>query len=126
MMGRAGKSFAPEDEQFMRRALDLAAKGYGSTSPNPMVGAVLVQHGEIIGEGWHKRAGEPHAEINAFTSAEKKGFDPRGATLYVTLEPCSTSGRTPPCTEAIIGARIRRVVVSATDPNPAHSGRGLR
>lgn len=107
---------------FMRQALRLARKGYGHTSPNPMVGAVLVKRGKIIGQGWHHRAGEPHAEIEALRSA---GENPRGATLYVTLEPCCTHGRTPPCTDAIIVAGLKRVVVASVDPNPMHCGRGL-
>lgn len=90
-----------------------------------MVGAVLVQHGRIIGRGWHRRAGLPHAEIEALQDAERHGHSPRGATLYVTLEPCCTHGRTPPCTDAIQAAGIRRVVVGATDPNPKHAGKGL-
>jgi diaminohydroxyphosphoribosylaminopyrimidine deaminase/5-amino-6-(5-phosphoribosylamino)uracil reductase len=90
-----------------------------------MVGAVLVKRGQIIGQGWHRRAGEPHAEIEALRDAEKRGHRVKGATLYVTLEPCSTHGRTPPCTEAILSAGIRRVVVGATDPNPRHAGRGF-
>jgi len=110
----------------MRLALDLARRGYGRTSPNPMVGAVLVKGGQIIGRGWHRRAGEPHAEIEALHDAERRGFSSRGATLYVTLEPCCTQGRTPPCTPAIVAAGIRRVVVAAIDPNPQHAGRGLR
>lgn len=110
----------------MRRALRLAARGYGLTSPNPMVGAVLVNRGEIIGQGFHQRAGLPHAEIEAMRDAERHGRKTRGATLYVTLEPCSTHGRTPPCTAAIIAAQIKRVVVAATDPNPKHAGRGLK
>lgn len=114
------------DAEIMRRALRLAGRGFGKASPNPMVGAVLVKRGKIIGQGWHKRAGEAHAEIEALHDAQKRGKDPRGATLYVTLEPCSTQGRTPPCTEAIIEAGIRKVVVAATDPNPAHSGRAFR
>lgn len=109
----------------MRRALALARRGLGTTSPNPMVGAVLVRGGRIIGEGFHKRAGEPHAEINALRDAERRGHSPRGATLYVTLEPCCTHGRTPPCTDAIIAAGIRRVVPGAIDPNPKHAGRGV-
>lgn len=113
------------DAAFMRLALRLARRGYGATSPNPMVGAVLVRGGRIIGRGWHHRAGLPHAEIEALRDAQKHGQSPRGATLYVTLEPCSTQGRTPPCTDAIIAARIRRVVVGATDPNPQHAGRGF-
>lgn len=106
----------------MRLALRLARRGYGATSPNPMVGAVLVKGGKIIGRGWHRRAGLPHAEIEALHDAQKRGHNPKGATLYVTLEPCSTHGRTPPCTDAIIAAGIKRVVVGTTDPNPKHSG----
>lgn len=109
----------------MRRAFQLAKRGYGMTSPNPMVGAVLVRDGEIIGEGWHHAAGQPHAEIEAIRDARLKGHNPRGATLYVTLEPCSTHGRTPPCTDAIRTEGIRRLVVAASDPNPRHSGRGF-
>jgi diaminohydroxyphosphoribosylaminopyrimidine deaminase/5-amino-6-(5-phosphoribosylamino)uracil reductase len=111
---------------FMREALRLAQKGFGATSPNPMVGAVLVKGGKIIGRGWHRRAGLPHAEIEALRDAQKRGHNPHGATLYVTLEPCCTHGRTPPCTDAIIAAGIKRVVVGATDPNPKHSGRAFR
>jgi diaminohydroxyphosphoribosylaminopyrimidine deaminase / 5-amino-6-(5-phosphoribosylamino)uracil reductase len=109
----------------MRLALRLARKGYGATSPNPMVGAVLVKRGEIIGRGWHRRAGQPHAEIEALRDARRRGVNPRGAILYVTLEPCSTYGRTPPCTEAILAAGIKQVVVGATDPNPRHTGRAF-
>src|SRR5258707_732824 len=105
---------------FMRQALALARRGYGTTSPNPMVGAVLVKRGKVIGRGWHQRAGGPHAEIEALCDAAAKGNDPAGATLHVTLEPCSTHGRTPPCTDTIIAAGIKQVVVGATDPNPAH------
>ena len=110
----------------MRLALRLARRGYGLTSPNPMVGAVLVKGGKIIGRGWHRRAGLPHAEIEALQDAQKRGYNPKGTTLYVTLEPCSTHGRTPPCTDAIIAAGIKRVVVGTTDPNPKHSGRAFR
>ena len=117
---------AMSDAQFMRLALRLARRGYGVTSPNPMVGAVLVKGGKIIGRGWHRRAGLPHAEIEALHDAQKRGHNPKGATLYVTLEPCSTHGRTPPCTDAIIAAGIKRVVVGATDPNPKHSGRAFK
>lgn len=112
--------------RFMRVALRLARRGYGLTSPNPMVGAVLVRDERIIGRGWHTRAGGPHAEIAALQDAQARGSDPKGAVLYVTLEPCCTQGRTPPCTDALIAADIRRVVAAATDPNPAHSGRGFR
>jgi len=104
----------------MQHALRLARRGLGRTSPNPVVGAVLVRGGKIIGQGWHKQAGGPHAEIFALTNTPA-----RGATLYVTLEPCCTHGRTPPCTAAIIAAGVRRVVVAARDPNPRHNGRGL-
>ncbi len=110
----------------MRLALRLAERGLGATSPNPMVGAVLVKGGQVIGRGWHRRAGEAHAEIEALRDATRRGHRPRGATLYVTLEPCCTHGRTPPCTEAILAAGLRRVVVAATDPNPAHAGRGFQ
>jgi len=109
----------------MRVALRLARRGYGLSSPNPMVGAVLVKSGKIIGRGWHRRAGLPHAEIEAIRDALKRNHHPKGATLYVTLEPCCTHGRTPPCTDAIIAAGIRRVVAGTRDPNPKHSGRGF-
>ena len=113
------------DAVHMRRALALARTALGLTAPNPMVGAVLVRDGAVIGEGCHHRAGEPHAEIEALRDAARRGFDPAGATLYVTLEPCSTSGRTPPCTDALIRAGLARVVIGAADPNPRHAGRGL-
>ncbi len=109
----------------MGLALRLARRGQGTTSPNPMVGAVLVKQGQIIGRGWHRRAGGPHAEIAALRDAQKRGRPPRGATLYITLEPCCTQGRTPPCTDAIIAAGIRRVIIGTTDPNPKHAGRGF-
>jgi diaminohydroxyphosphoribosylaminopyrimidine deaminase/5-amino-6-(5-phosphoribosylamino)uracil reductase len=113
------------DQAMMRRALGLARRGIETASPNPMVGAILVKNGRIIGQGWHHRAGEPHAEIEAFRDAERRGNKVSGATLYVTLEPCSTFGRTPPCTEAILKAGVKKVVVAATDPNPNHAGRGF-
>lgn len=100
----------------MARALELARLGWGQTTPNPMVGAVVVHNEEIVGEGYHVRAGEPHAEVIALQAA---GARARGATLYVTLEPCNHQGRTPPCTNAITAAEIRRVVAAAGDPNPA-------
>ena len=118
------KEFA--DIAALREALRLAKRGYGTTSPNPMVGAVLVKGGKIIGRGWHRRAGLPHAEIEAIRDSQKRGHNPRGATLYVTLEPCCTHGRTPPCTDAIIAAGIKRVVVGARDPNPKHAGKGFK
>ncbi|MEO6035668.1 MAG: bifunctional diaminohydroxyphosphoribosylaminopyrimidine deaminase/5-amino-6-(5-phosphoribosylamino)uracil reductase RibD [Verrucomicrobiota bacterium] len=112
------------DLSHMRNALRLARRGYGETSPNPMVGSVLVKGGKVIGQGWHRRAGLPHAEIEAMRDAQSKTDNLKGATLYVTLEPCSTQGRTPPCTETIIAAGIKRVVIAATDPNPNHAGYG--
>jgi diaminohydroxyphosphoribosylaminopyrimidine deaminase / 5-amino-6-(5-phosphoribosylamino)uracil reductase len=126
MEARLDPSQAPDslDERYMRLALRLASKGLGRTSPNPAVGAVLVLDGTILATGWHKRAGDPHAEIEAL-SALPDIESAAGATLYVTLEPCSTQGRTPPCTDAIIRAKIRRVVVGAIDANPAHEGRGI-
>jgi len=110
----------------MRLALRLARRGCDMTSPNPMVGAVLVKGGKIIGRGWHRRAGLPHAEIEALRDAQKHGYSAKGATLYVTLEPCSTHGRTPPCTDAIIATGIKRAVVGAIDPNPKHKGKGFK
>ncbi len=114
------------DPSFMRLALRLARRGEGLTSPNPMVGAVLVKDGRVMGRGWHHAAGRPHAEIEALRDAEARGNRATGTTLYVTLEPCSSHGRTPPCTEALQAAGIKRVIAAATDPNPAHSGRGFQ
>jgi diaminohydroxyphosphoribosylaminopyrimidine deaminase / 5-amino-6-(5-phosphoribosylamino)uracil reductase len=112
------------DERYMRLALRLAAKGLGKTSPNPVVGSVLVRDGKILATGWHKRAGHPHAEIEALSALSNPELA-AGATLYVTLEPCSTHGRTPPCTDAIVAAKIGRVVVGSIDVNPKHQGRGI-
>src|SRR5574341_511331 len=109
------------DEPLMRRALDLAQKGLGRTSPNPIVGAVVARDGRILGEGYHARAGGPHAEVVALEAAAGATV---GADLYVTLEPCCHQGRTPPCVDRIIGAGIRRVVAAALDPNPLVSGKG--
>ncbi|HVR38106.1 MAG TPA: bifunctional diaminohydroxyphosphoribosylaminopyrimidine deaminase/5-amino-6-(5-phosphoribosylamino)uracil reductase RibD, partial [Thermoanaerobaculia bacterium] len=108
-------------EHFMRRALALAENGRYSTSPNPMVGCVIVRGDEIIAEGWHRRAGEPHAEIEALRNCT----DPRGATMYVTLEPCSHHGRTGPCADAVINAGIARIVIAMTDPHDVVDGRGI-
>ncbi len=113
------------DQKFMREALALARMGWGMTSPNPMVGAVAVQNNVIIGRGFHYRAGEPHAEINAIADVRRHGFATEGATLYVTLEPCCTTGRTPPCTEAILEGKFKKVVIGSLDPNPHHAGRGV-
>ncbi len=113
-----------EDLNFMRAALREAEHGVGHTSPNPAVGAVIVRGGKIVARGFHRKAGQPHAEIEALRALKKPEFA-RGATLYVTLEPCSTHGRTPPCGEAILAAGFARVVIGAIDPNPAHAGRGV-
>jgi diaminohydroxyphosphoribosylaminopyrimidine deaminase / 5-amino-6-(5-phosphoribosylamino)uracil reductase len=110
------------DEQWMRRVLRLAEKGRGRTSPNPMVGAVLVKRGEVVGEGYHVRAGADHAEVIALRQAREKA---RGATLYLNLEPCTHYGKTPPCAPAVIGAKVKRVVIGMEDPNPLVRGRGL-
>ncbi|OHV09732.1 bifunctional diaminohydroxyphosphoribosylaminopyrimidine deaminase/5-amino-6-(5-phosphoribosylamino)uracil reductase RibD [Kushneria phosphatilytica] len=111
------------DARWMARALELARRGLYTTHPNPRVGCVLVHDGRMVGEGWHERAGEPHAEVNALRAA---GEQARGATAYVTLEPCSHQGRTGPCARALVEAGVARVVVAMRDPNPAVSGRGLR
>ena len=113
------------DRLFMQEALGLARMGWGLTSPNPMVGAVVVRDGVIIGRGYHFKAGEAHAEVNAFADVARHGFDAKGATLYVTLEPCCTTGRTPPCTDAILASGVKRVVIGSSDPNPHHAGRGI-
>jgi diaminohydroxyphosphoribosylaminopyrimidine deaminase/5-amino-6-(5-phosphoribosylamino)uracil reductase len=113
-----------EDERYMRLALCQARKGLGKTSPNPAVGAVIVRDGTILSKGWHKKAGGPHAEIEALAALTANGCS-KGATLYVTLEPCSTHGRTPPCTEAIIASNLARVVIGSIDVNPKHQGRGI-
>ena len=111
-----------EDIEYMRRAMELAERGVGFTNPNPMVGAVIVKGGKVIGEGWHERCGEWHAERNAFKNCKVSA---EGATMYVTLEPCCHYGKTPPCTEAIIEHGIARVVVGMEDPNPLVAGKGI-
>ncbi len=110
------------DHEFMARALQLAARGLNTTTPNPRVGCVLVRNGAVVGEGWHERAGEAHAEVHALRIA---GDAARGATAYVTLEPCSHHGRTPPCADALIDAGVGRVVAALRDPNPLVAGEGL-
>src|ERR1700674_1902315 len=110
------------DEIQMARALELAARGLYTTDPNPRVGCVLVRDGRVIGEGWHVRAGEPHAEVLALRAA---GPEARGACVYVTLEPCSHTGRTPPCADALIAAGVARVVCCSVDPNPRVAGGGI-
>src|SRR5437879_10874953 len=109
------------DWQWMRRALDLAERGRGYVKPNPLVGAVVVRDQQVVGEGWHQRYGEAHAEVHALAAA---GPLAQGATLYVTLEPCCHHGKTPPCTEAILRAGIGRVVAAMADPFPQVAGRG--
>ncbi len=109
------------DKVWMGRALELAERGRGWVEPNPLVGAVVVREGQLVGEGWHQRYGEAHAEVHALTAA---GEAARGATLYVTLEPCCHRGKTPPCTEAVLRSGIRRVVAAMSDPFPAVAGRG--
>lgn len=110
------------DDKWMREALGEALRGWGMASPNPMVGAVVVRNGVEVGRGYHHRAGTAHAEVHALAAA---GDCAKGADIHVTLEPCSTHGRTPPCTEAIIHAGIKRVFIGSVDPNPAHAGRGV-
>ena len=110
------------DRGYMAHALELAARGLYTTTPNPRVGCVIVRDGEIVGEGWHEHAGEPHAEVHALRAA---GARAQGASVYVTLEPCAHHGRTPPCTDALIGARVARVVAAMRDPNPLVGGKGL-
>ncbi len=112
---------SPLDQLFFDRAFELAARGIGSTSPNPAVGSIVVRDGRVIGEGYHHRAGDPHAEANALTQAG----DARGATVYVTLEPCNHIGRTPACSRALIEAGVARVVIGTRDPNPKTSGGGI-
>ncbi len=111
------------DESYMRMALRLAERGRGWTSPNPMVGAVIVKHQRIIGEGWHEQYGAPHAERNALAACQES---PQGSTMYVTLEPCCHYGKQPPCVEAILAAGVQRVVVGCLDPNPLVSGKGVQ
>lgn len=111
------------DIKYMKRALELAEKGAGHTNPNPLVGAVIVKDGKVIGEGYHQVYGSYHAEINAFKNASE---DVKGATMYVTLEPCSHYGKTPPCANAIVEKGIKKVVVALEDPNPEVSGRGIK
>jgi diaminohydroxyphosphoribosylaminopyrimidine deaminase/5-amino-6-(5-phosphoribosylamino)uracil reductase len=113
----------PADEAFMARALELAARGLGKTNPNPLVGSVVVKSGRIVGEGFHSRAGDAHAEVEALGRAGKAAM---GATLYVNLEPCSHVGRTPPCVPLVVSSGIKRVVAALEDPNPRVSGRGFK
>jgi diaminohydroxyphosphoribosylaminopyrimidine deaminase/5-amino-6-(5-phosphoribosylamino)uracil reductase len=119
--------FGDDDRRHMARALGLAARGLYTTTPNPRVGCVIVRDGRVVGEGFHERAGGPHAEAAALADARARGEDIRGAAMYVTLEPCGHTGRTPPCVDAIAAGGIARVVVAMNDPNPlaAHGARKL-
>lgn len=119
-MSRA--AYTDDDRRHMARALALAERGLYTTTPNPRVGCVIVKDGEVVGEGWHMHAGEAHAEVAALADACARGRDTRGATLYVTLEPCAREGRTPACVDALLAAKIARVVAAVRDPNPAQSG----
>lgn len=118
-------TFSFEDHQFMARAIALAKQGHYTTSPNPRVGCVLVKNSKIIGEGYHQKAGEGHAEVNALANARKAGQNTAGATAYVTLEPCAHFGKTPPCSQALIDARVGKVIAAMVDPNPQVAGKGL-
>jgi len=115
--------FSADDHRHMARALQLAARGLDTTTPNPRVGCVIVREGVVIAEGWHRKAGEPHAEALALQAA---GPNARGSTVYASLEPCSHHGRTPPCADALIAAGVARVVAAMEDPNPLVAGEGLR
>lgn len=115
--------FSADDHRFMAQALRLAERGLWTTTPNPRVGCVIVRDGVIVGEGWHERAGEPHAEVHALQAAGERA---RGATAYVTLEPCNHTGRTPPCSMALIQSGVTRVVAATADPNPLVAGTGLK
>jgi len=118
----AATAFTDDDRRHMARALELARRGEGRVEPNPMVGCVLVRDGVVVGEGWHQRFGGPHAEVEALNAA---GDAARGATVYVTLEPCAHTGKTPPCTQALMRAGARRVIAACRDPDPQVNGRGL-
>lgn len=113
-------------EKYMKEAIELAKKGMGFVNPNPMVGAVIVKDGEIIGRGWHKKYGRLHAEREAFADCDNKGIDCTDADIYVTLEPCCHYGKTPPCTEAVIEHKIKHVYIGSSDPNPLVSGNGVK
>ena len=114
--------FSLADHKFMQRAISLAKRGHFTTSPNPRVGCVIVRNEEVVGEGFHQKAGQGHAEVHALKQA---GIKAKGATAYVTLEPCSHYGLTPPCAEALIKAQVAHVIAAMVDPNPKVSGRGL-
>lgn len=125
MSTQATDLFSADDTRFMQRALELAERGLYTTTPNPRVGCVIVRNGEVIAEGWHERAGGPHAEAHALAQARAAGVDVAGACVYVTLEPCSHHGRTPPCADALVAAGVAEVVVACGDSNPVVAGNGL-
>ena len=112
--------------KYMPLALELASRGLGNVEPNPTVGAVIVKAGKVIGKGWHKKFGGPHAEINALADCKKQGANPKGATMFVTLEPCCHFGKTGPCTDALIAAKLKKVVVATIDPSKHANGKGIR
>jgi diaminohydroxyphosphoribosylaminopyrimidine deaminase/5-amino-6-(5-phosphoribosylamino)uracil reductase len=114
------------DKDYMLKALQLAQRGLGKVEPNPVVGAVIIKNGKVIGSGWHKKFGGPHAEINALADCKKHRTDPKGAMMYVTLEPCCHYGKTGPCTDALIAAKLKRVVVATIDPSKHANGKGIR
>jgi diaminohydroxyphosphoribosylaminopyrimidine deaminase/5-amino-6-(5-phosphoribosylamino)uracil reductase len=120
--GSHGRGFTVKEEDYMRMALSLGRRGHGTASPNPMVGAILVKGKHVVGKGYHRKAGLPHAEIIALHEAKEEA---RGATLYINLEPCAHQGRTPPCVDAVMRAGVRKVVVSMLDPNPLVNGKGV-
>jgi diaminohydroxyphosphoribosylaminopyrimidine deaminase/5-amino-6-(5-phosphoribosylamino)uracil reductase len=119
------RMISKQDTAFMRRALELAQNGKGYVSPNPLVGCVIVKNNEIIGEGWHERYGEAHAEVNTIVSCKKNGYSPEGATAYVTLEPCSHQGKTGPCADLLIAEKISRCVIAIGDPYEKVNGKGI-
>ena len=114
-----------QDEKFMRSALKLAERGIGSVEPNPAVGCIIVKAGQVVGKGYHKKFGGPHAEINAIDDCRTLSIKPEGATMYVTLEPCCHHGKTGPCTEAIVDAKLARVVIATADPSEHAHGKGI-
>lgn len=123
---RVNKTKSESNNFFILRSLELALKGAGYVSPNPLVGCVIVKNGKIIAEGYHKKFGESHAEVNAINSAKAKGINLKGSALYVNLEPCSHLGKTPPCTDEIIKNKISEVVIGTKDPNPLVAGKGIK
>ncbi|MEO8209806.1 MAG: bifunctional diaminohydroxyphosphoribosylaminopyrimidine deaminase/5-amino-6-(5-phosphoribosylamino)uracil reductase RibD, partial [bacterium] len=114
------------DELFMQKCIELAREGKGFVSPNPLVGCLIIKDGNVIGKGFHKKYGEAHAEVNAVIDAKKKGFDLKGSTLYVNLEPCSHAGKTPPCTDLLISEKVGKVIIGMKDPYEKVNGKGIK